>query len=283
MKKALITGCKGQLGRSLNSLLAGGGTELVNTDVDTLDICDGESVEALISREKPDVIINCAAHTAVDKCETDAENAERINAMGPKNLAASAERNGAAIVQVSTDYVFDGNAVRPYVEEDGPNPQSVYGRTKLSGERAVAAACGRHYIVRTAWLYGDGGNFVRTMLRLSEEKDEITVVNDQFGTPTSSMELARAILYIIDNGGYGIYHATCEGMASWCEFAREIMRLAGRDVKIIPVPTSEYKAVAAKRPMYSVLENKRLNSMGGYRMKEWHEALAEYMSHTSRG
>lgn len=279
MEKVLLTGAFGQLGRSLKSLLDGMGIEIISTDADTLDICDYNQVQDFISVNKPDTIINCAAYTAVDKCETDAANAERVNAKGPENLAIAAEREGADIVQVSTDYVFDGKAVKPYTEEDKPCPQSVYGRTKLAGEEAVIKNCSRHFIVRTAWLYGEGSNFVRTMLALADKKDSITVVNDQYGTPTSSLELARMILNIIPYRQYGIYHATCEGSTSWYEFACEIMKQAGKNVKILPVTTDEYQAGKniAARPAYSVLENKKLNSMGSYRMKEWKEALKEYM------
>lgn len=277
MKKVLITGCNGQLGRSVNLLLKDTDAEVINTDADTLDICDFNQVDRFITEQKPDTIINCAAHTAVDKCETDAENAERINALGPKNLAIAAEKAGAQIVQVSTDYVFSGDADRPYVEEDLTDPQSVYGITKLAGEKAVMENSSRYFIVRTAWLYGDGNNFVKTMLRLAEERESITVVSDQFGTPTSSLELARMILHIIPTGEYGVYHGTCEGSTSWYEFACEIMKQAGKDTKIIPVTSEEYKAAVAKRPMYSVLENRKLNSMGSYRMKEWKDALTEYM------
>lgn len=277
MKKLLITGCNGQLGRSLNQLLRDTDNVIVNTDVDTLDICDNSAVMEIVERERPDIIINCAAHTAVDKCETDRENAERINALGPKNLAQAAHKYGAEIVQVSTDYVFDGEGSRPYVESDTPNPQSVYGSTKLDGENAVKEETDRYYIIRTAWLYGQGKNFVETMLRLSDDREEITVVNDQYGSPTSSLELARMILHVIKSGEYGIYHGTCEGETSWCDFAKEIMRLGKRDTRIIPVTTEEYTAAVAKRPMYSVLENKKLNSMGDYRMKHWKDAIKEYM------
>ncbi|MCD7826827.1 MAG: dTDP-4-dehydrorhamnose reductase [Clostridiaceae bacterium] len=278
MKKVLITGCNGQLGRALNQLLDGQPVEIINTDVDTLDICDAKQVLTLVQKEMPDTIINCAAHTAVDKCETDQENARRINALGPKNLASAAKAVNAQIVQVSTDYVFDGKADKPYIEGDTPCPQSVYGSTKLEGERAVSAATDKYYIVRTAWLYGDGNNFVKTMLRLASERDTITVVKDQLGSPTSALELARMILHIVDSGEYGIYHGTCEGIASWYEFAKEIFRLAKSDVNLIPVTTDEYPATVAKRPAYSVLENQKLNAQGSYRMKEWKEALAEYMA-----
>lgn len=278
MKKVLITGCNGQLGRALNKLLSGQNIEIINTDVDTLDICDAAQVSELVKREQPDTIINCAAHTAVDKCETDQENAARINALGPRNLAAAAKETGAQIVQVSTDYVFDGNAKKPYVETDTPCPQSVYGSTKLDGEKAVMELTDKYYIVRTAWLYGEGNNFVKTMLRLAKERDTITVVNDQFGSPTSAMELGRMILHIVDSGDYGIYHATCEGITNWHDFAKTIFALAKSDVNLIPVTTAEYPASVAKRPAYSVLENAKLNSKGSYRMKQWEDALEEYMT-----
>lgn len=279
IKKVLITGCNGQLGRALFTLLKDTDVEMINTDADTLDICNSTQVNEFVDMHKPDTIINCAAHTAVNKCEVDADNAERINAYGPKNLAIAAERIGAQIVQVSTDYVFDGDTKTPYTEEAKTNPQSVYGRTKLAGELAVINNCSRYFIVRTAWLYGDGNNFVKTMLKLADERDTLTVVNDQYGTPTSALELARMILYIVPFGEYGIYHATCEGETNWYEFACEIIKQAGKKVKVIPVSTSEYKTEekSAKRPMYSVLENGKLNSMGSYRMKEWKEAFTEYM------
>lgn len=279
MEKVLITGGNGQLGRSLCSILKDVDTEVIATDADTLDIRDFKQTEEFVLKYKPDTIINCAAHTNVDKCETDAENAKRINEDGARNLAIAAGKTGAQIVQVSTDYVFDGNAKKPYTEDDRTNPQSVYGRTKLAGEKAVIENCDKYFIVRTAWLYGDGNNFVKTMLKLADKTDCITVVNDQYGTPTSSLELARMILYIIPSGQYGIYHGTCEGGTNWYEFACEIMKQAGKDVKVMPVTTEEYmkNKKAATRPAYSVLENKKLNSMGTYRMKEWRKALAEYM------
>lgn len=279
MEKVLITGGNGQLGRSLCSILKDVDTEVIATDTDTLDIRDFKQTEEFVLKYKPDTIINCAAHTNVDKCETDAENAKRINEDGARNLAIAAGKTGAQIVQVSTDYVFDGNAKKPYTEDDRTNPQSVYGRTKLAGEKAVIENCDKYFIVRTAWLYGDGNNFVKTMLKLADKTDCITVVNDQYGTPTSSLELARMILYIIPSGQYGIYHGTCEGGTNWYEFACEIMKQAGKDVKVMPVTTEEYmkNKKAATRPAYSVLENKKLNSMGTYRMKEWRKALAEYM------
>lgn len=276
MKTYLITGCNGQLGRALNELLADNREIIIkNTDVDTLDICDLEAVRAMTAAVKPDVIINCAAHTAVDRCETDRDNAYNINANGPKNLAIAAEENGASIVQVSTDYVFDGDSQKPYYEEDAVNPQSVYGATKLAGEQEAAKAASRYYIVRTAWLYGEGKNFVRTMLNLAKTNNRITVVDDQFGSPTTALELARAILYILENGDYGIYHATCEGMTSWYEFACRIFKEAGVEAEVVPVSSEEYKA-EAKRPQYSVLENAHLKKIN-YTMKNWEDALVEYL------
>ncbi len=278
MKKILITGGNGQLGRSLNKLLKYTDAEIISTNSTTLNICDEKQVDAFVKEHVPDIIINCAAHTAVDKCETDYDNAVRINAEGPANLARAAESIGAVMVHVSTDYVFDGDTDKAYVEEDKVNPQSVYGRTKLMGEENVIKYCSRYFIVRTAWLYGEGNNFVKTMLRLAESNDKITVVSDQFGTPTSSDELAEMILHIIPSGKYGIYHGTCEGQTSWYEFAKKIMKFAGKTTEIIPVTTEEYTKAVAKRPKYSVLENAKLNSMGEYRMKNWEDALEVYIN-----
>lgn len=278
MKKILITGCNGQLGRALNEIIDSTKITVFNTDVADLDICNYEMVKDYVLKHKPDTIINCAAHTAVDKCESDQENAYRINAIGPKNLAMASALVDAQIVQVSTDYVFDGTNTVPYVESDQPCPQSVYGSTKLEGEKAVINATQKHYIVRTAWLYGDGNNFVRTMLRLGKERSELTVVNDQFGTPTSALELARMIMHIANSHQYGIYHGTCEGMTSWYLFAKRIFEIANYDVHVIPVTTEEYPASIAKRPAYSVLENRTLNQQGTYRMKHWEDALVEYLT-----
>lgn len=277
MKKILITGCNGQLGRALNSLLKDTDYEIINTSSADLDIRNRDAVLTLVREKKPDTIINCAAHTAVDFCESDQENAMAINGNGPKYLAEAAKEIDAELVHVSTDYVFDGSATKPYIETDTTCPQSVYGSTKLAGEQNVMNTMDKYYIVRTAWLYGDGKNFVKTMLRLAETHDKITVVNDQFGSPTSALELARMILHILDTHNYGIYHGTCEGITNWYEFAKEIFTLAKSSITVLPVTTEEYPAAIAKRPAYSVLENKKLNDMGDYRMKHWKDALVEYM------
>ncbi len=277
MKKLLITGANGQLGRALNTLLQDDHSVLIkNTDVDTLDIGDFIQVKELVDEFKPDIIINCAAYTAVDDCESKEDKAFYINAKGPENLALAAEESGAKLVHISTDYVFDGYKTTPYIETDETNPQSVYGSTKLAGEKNVQKNCKRHFIIRTAWLYGDGKNFVRTMIRLASERDVIRVVENQYGTPTSALELARMILFLMDTQEYGIYHGTCEGDTNWYQFAIEIFKQANISVRVEPIRSEEYKA-AAKRPDYSILENNRLNSTTSYRMKNWKEALQEYM------
>ena len=211
MKKIIVTGCNGQLGRAINKELAGNAEiQFVNTDVAELDITNIDKVMELAREVKPYAIINCAAHTAVDACETDVDNAYRINAIGPRNLTIAATETGAKMIHVSTDYVFDGKGTRPYLEFDKTNPQGVYGATKLAGENMVKDFADKYFILRTAWLYGDGKNFVKTMLRLSESYDKVRVVNDQFGSPTSAKELAAAIAQLLFNENYGLFHATCE-------------------------------------------------------------------------
>lgn len=277
MKKILITGCNGQLGRALNEIYKGNSEyELVNTDVADLDITDVTKVLALTEQVKPYAIINCAAHTAVDLCETDGDNAYRINAIGPRNLSIAAERYGAKMVQVSTDYVFDGKGTRPYTEFDKTGPRGMYGATKLAGENFVKEFSSNHFIIRTAWLYGDGKNFVKTMLRLSETYDKVRVVRDQVGSPTSAKELAKMIAYLVPTDNYGLFHGTCEGVVSWADFAKEIFRLAGKKTEVEAITTEEFGA-AAPRPAYSVLDNYMLKLTTDYSFAPWEEAIAEYM------
>lgn len=282
MKKIIVTGCNGQLGRAIN-IQYQGSTEysLINTDVEELDITSVEDVLKFVEEVKPYAIINCAAYTAVDKCETDRENAYRINAIGPRNLAIAAEKYGAKLIHVSTDYVFAGDGERPYTEFDQVNPQSMYGVTKLAGENFVKEFSSRHFIVRTAWLYGDGKNFVKTMLRLSETNDEVNVVCDQVGSPTSTVELAKAIATLLPTENYGTFHGTCEGMCSWAEFTSEIFRLAGKSTKVNYITSEEYAAMfpaAAKRPAYSVLDNYMFKLTTGYEFADWKDAIKVYMS-----
>jgi dTDP-4-dehydrorhamnose reductase len=286
MQKVMITGASGQLGLALYRLLQDNSAyELLRTSafanegstIQALDIAEEQAVNEYIQAHKPDIILNCAAMTAVDLCETEQETAYRINALGPKYLAAAAEQIGAKLVHVSTDYVYDGMGNEPYTEELTPNPLSVYGRTKLEGEVFVRENCEKYFILRTAWVYGEGKNFVKTMLRLAEQNNTIRVVADQYGTPTSALELARVIIFLMNTESYGVYHATGEGSASWYEFAKTIFEETGKTVDLEPIPTSEYK-VAAKRPMYSVLDNKALRERHGYVMMDWRLAFKEYVS-----
>lgn len=287
MKKSiLITGANGQLGRALNAVLKeqlDSDTIILNTSRREptayspiiLDITNPLSVTNIVQDLRPDIIVNCVAHTAVDLCESEKEKAYEMNALGPKNLAVAAHAIDAKFIHISTDYVFDGEKKTPYTEEDETNPQTVYGQTKLEGERLVQNYCEKYFIIRTAWLYGTGMNFVNTMLRLAEDHTEVGVVRDQFGTPTSAQELAKAIVFLMNTENYGLYHGTCEGIATWYEFATEIFRLAGKAVKVKSLTTEEYPT-PAKRPKYSVLENKKLKELDYY-MKPWKEALQEYM------
>lgn len=277
MKKLLITGCNGQLGRALNQEYGDGQAELVNTDVEQLDITDLDAVMRFVREVKPDVIMNCGAMTAVDLCETEREKAYRINAVGPRNLSIAARETGAKIFQISTDYVFSGDAGKPYIETDTPNPQSVYGASKLAGEQFVREqAAGRYFIIRTAWLYGEGKNFVGTMLRLAQTNEKVRVVGDQVGTPTSAAQLAKMMHMLEPTDNYGLFHGTCEGSCSWADFAVEIFRQAGKDTKVEYITTEEFGA-AAKRPAYSILDNQMLRLTTDFRMADWQEALSVYM------
>lgn len=280
MRKILVTGCNGQLGRAVNKIYANDDAELINTDASDLDITSLDTVLSFVREKRPDVIINCAAHTAVDKCETEWDLAYKINAIGPRNLSIAAADTDAKLIHVSTDYVFSGAGDRPFTEFDETAPQSAYGRTKLEGERFVKAFAKKYFIIRTAWLYGDGKNFVKTMLRLSENNDTVSVVCDQFGSPTSADELARAIHYLEPTENYGLFHGTCEGSCSWADFTREIFRLAGKKTNVEYITSEQYAAKfpqAAKRPAYSVLENYMLKLTTDYMFKDWHDAIEEYM------
>ncbi len=287
MKKILVTGSNGQLGRALKKQFDEKGIEFVGVDIPEVDITDKDQVFSVIRETKPDAIINGAALTNVDGCEENLELAQRVNGEAPGYLAAAAKELDIPIVQVSTDYVFDGNGIvengkiRPYIESDPIDPQSAYGSTKAAGEKAVMDQTDKYFIIRTAWLYGDGHNFVRTMLNLAEKYPEITVVNDQKGTPTTAEDLATAILALLDTDAYGIYHGTGEGECVWSDFSEEIFKQAGKDTKVIPVSSEEYAAKAgrtiAKRPAYSVLENKALKDLGINVFRPWKEELTSYL------
>ena len=292
MRKILITGCNGQLGRALNTeyqkeIKAGGEIEFIWTDVaegegiTALDITDVDAVLALVRRTQPDVIINCAAHTNVDKCEEQWDLAYKINAIGARNLSIAASEADAKMVHVSTDYVFEGNGTSPYTEFDMPNPVSAYGKTKLEGENFVKAFAKKYFILRTAWLYGDGHNFVKTMLRLAKDHDEVSVVCDQKGSPTSAAELARMIHYLEQTENYGIFHATCEGDTNWAEFAETIFAKAKTGTRVKRVTSEEYAAMnpaSAKRPAYSILDNYMLRLTSDFEMADWRDALDVYLN-----
>lgn len=286
MKKILVTGCNGQLGRAIRKEYAGSDVEFVNTDVTegegvkALDITDVDAVLKMVEETKPEVIINCAAHTNVDACETQWDLAYKINAIGPRNLSIAASKAGAKMIHVSTDYVFKGNGTRPYTEFDEPNPVSAYGKTKLEGENFVKAFADKYFILRTAWLYGEGKNFVKTMLRLAETHDEVSVVSDQLGSPTSAVELAKMIHYLEPTENYGVFHATCEGDTNWAEFAEAIFKRAGKNTKVNHVTSEQYAKMnpaSANRPAYSILDNYMLRLTSDFRMADWQDALDVYM------
>ena len=277
MKKIIVTGCNGQLGRAVNEYYKNAADiSFVNTDVAELDITDIDAVMKLAREVNPYAIINCAAHTAVDACESQYERAFAINAIGARNLAIASRETGAKLVHISTDYVFDGKGTRPYVETDPTNPMGAYGSTKLAGEEFVKAFADRWFILRTAWLYGDGKNFAKTMLRLSETHDEVRVVGDQFGSPTSTVELTKAIDALLFTENYGLFHATCEGSCCWADFAKEVFRLAGKDTHVEAITTEEYGA-PAPRPAYSVLDNRMFRLTTDFSFADWHDAIAAYM------
>ena len=277
MRRILVTGCNGQLGRAINAEYADDDVEIINTDVAELDITDVEGVTAFVEEKKPDVIINCAAHTNVNACESQWDLAYKINAIGPRNLSIAAEKTGAKMVHVSTDYVFDGTATEPYTEFSAVAPLGAYGKTKLAGEEFVKQFSSRYFIIRTAWLYGEGKNFVKTMLSLGKEKGEVGVVADQIGSPTSAKELAKMIHVLEPTENYGVFHGTCEGYCSWADFAEKIFEYAGMDVKVNRLTTDQYPT-PAKRPAYSVLDNYMLRLTTGHEFANWEDALKEYLS-----
>lgn len=273
----LVTGANGQLGNCLRELAPTVAHRFVFTDVAELDITNAEAVGEIMEREHPDFVINCAAYTAVDKAETDLESATRLNATAVAILAAASQKIGAGIVHISTDYVFKGDCPEPRTENDPTEPQSVYGTTKLQGER-FAAQNPKHIIIRTSWLYSVyGNNFVKTMRRLGAEKPAINVVADQWGSPTSANDLAKAILTAIEHPKYGIYHFSNEGITNWAIFAEEIMLLSGLDCQVNHITTAEYPT-AAKRPEYSIMSKKKFTDTFGVRIPEWEHALEEVIN-----
>ncbi len=279
--KILITGANGMLAKSVRKRLEG--NELICTDVEDLDITNEEAVLKYVTEVKPEYIINCAAYTAVDKAETAGEIVEKINADGPRNLAKAAKENESVLVHVSTDYVFGGDLdiEKDYKEDDSKKPVTAYGITKLHGEEAIEENTEKYYIFRTAWLYGDGNNFVRTMLKLGETKDELNVVSDQHGSPTYAEDLANFIGEAIEKKiPYGVYNATNEGYTTWYDFTKAIFEYAGITCKVNPVTTEEYiemmKITQAKRPKNSQMSKEKLKAQG-IKVPEWEDALKRYL------
>ncbi|MBQ6884992.1 MAG: dTDP-4-dehydrorhamnose reductase [Clostridia bacterium] len=292
--KIMITGCHGQLGNELQSILKTGKSEIgaapsgvidaeiLPVDIDTLDISNMATVNNYILANKPDVIINCAAMTNVDGCESDYETAFKVNALGVKNLAVCAEKIGAKLIHVSTDYVFAGNGTKPYCEWDKVDPQSVYGASKALGEKYALSFCKKSFVVRTSWLYGYiGKNFVKTVRRVIKANGGIGVVCDQRGNPTNANDLAHHLLKLAVTEEYGIYHCTGEGECSWYDFAVKIAEYSGLGDTVTPCTTEEYNAkfnVPTKRPEYSSLRNLALECTVGNEMRDWEIALKEYIS-----
>lgn len=294
--KIMITGCRGQLGTELQTQLRDERCELgplperlrnttvIPVDIDELDITDREATIAYIRRHQPDTVINCAAFTNVNGCETNRDAAYRVNALGPRNLALACDKVNARLIHVSTDYVFSGapNGGIPLDECALPAPVSAYGATKLLGEQYVRDFCRRHFIVRTAWLYGyNGKNFVKTMVNLAKTHDTITVVNDQLGNPTNAVDLAYHLLKLAVSHDYGTYHCTCNGVCSWYDFAAEIIRLSGLPCTVKPCTSAEYAAThpeSANRPAWSALDNRALRCSVGDQMRDWKDAIQAFFN-----
>lgn len=276
MTRILITGANGQLGNALRLELAGDpNIDAVYTDVEDLDITNAEAVENFLRDNAIEMMVNCAAYTAVDRAESDELRAAAINTEAVGIIGQAAGRLGIRVIHISTDYVFSGESYRPYEEKDEPFPQSIYGRTKLEGEGLLTSFCKDAVIIRTAWLYSEfGNNFVKTMLRLAGEREELGVVSDQIGTPTYAGDLAAAIHAVIrsDEWKPGIYHFTDEGVASWYDFAKSIFEIAGKDIRVKPLLTSEYPT-AARRPMYSVLSKNKIKRTYNIEIPYWRESL----------
>ena len=274
----LITGCNGQLGNEMQLLeQVHAEHRYFNTDVAELDITDSAAIERFVTENAIDGIVNCAAYTAVDKAEENQDFCRVLNADAPGHLAAAIEKRGGWMIQVSTDYVFDGTNHKPYVETDPVCPNSTYGRTKLAGEQAVMTSCSRSMVIRTAWLYSTfGNNFVKTMIRLGKEKQELGVIFDQIGTPTYARDLAVAIFAAISKGVVpGIYHFSNEGVISWYDFTKAIHRIAGISTcHVRPLHTEEYPTPAA-RPHYSVLDKTKIKQTFGIEIPYWEESLKE--------
>ncbi|MDO3642702.1 dTDP-4-dehydrorhamnose reductase [Mucilaginibacter sp. L3T2-6] len=276
MKNILVFGASGQLGQCIKNVAAEKNITPFFPDESEANILDTDALKRLFEQHRPGWIINCAAYTAVDKAEEEAEIAEKVNKTGAKNLAVLCKEYNAVLIHISTDFVFKGDISRPLKETDAASPISVYGQTKLDGELAVAAALDKHFIIRTGWLYSEyANNFVKTMLRLGSERSELKIIADQVGTPTYAIDLAGFILNIIENNSdaYGTYHYSNEGVTSWFDFARAVFDISGIKVKAIPIRTDEY-ITKASRPAYSVMDKSKAKQTFGIEIPYWRDSLA---------
>jgi dTDP-4-dehydrorhamnose reductase len=281
----LVTGANGQLGQSIQSIADNHPKiEFVFCDSDKLDITDYDNVNAVFNEFVPKYCINTAAYTAVDKAETEPERAYAINVLGAQNLAKICKINNTVLVHVSTDFVFDGNKTTPYTELNIPNPTGVYGQTKLDGEDAIRELWEKHFIIRTSWVYSQfGNNFMKTMLRLATERDSLSVVNDQVGTPTNAVDLAEVLIKIINSchaehvsaTNYGIYNFSNEGQCSWYDFAKKIFEVNNININLQPIPTASYPT-PAQRPAFSVLDKSKIKSVFGVEIKNWDKSLTKF-------
>jgi dTDP-4-dehydrorhamnose reductase len=275
--KVLVTGVKGQLGYDVVRELTKRGIEAVGTDINDMDITDAESVQKVIKQASPDAVIHCAAYTAVDAAEENEAVCRKINVDGTQNIANVCKELDIKMIYISTDYVFNGQGERPWEPDDVKGPQSVYGQTKYEGELTVQNTLEKYFIVRIAWVFGiNGKNFVKTMLKLSENHDRITVVNDQFGSPTYTYDLSRLLVDMVLTDKYGVYHATNEGICSWYEFACAIFKEAGINIEVVPVSTAEYGAKAT-RPYNSRMSKEKLTENGFEKLPSWQDALKRYL------
>ena len=276
--KVLVTGVKGQLGYDVVKELEKRGLEAFGVDIEEMDITDADSVSKVITQANPDAVIHCAAYTAVDAAEDNEEVCRKVNIDGTQNIANICKELDIKMIYISTDYVFDGEGTRPWEPEDERNPVSVYGQTKYEGELAVQNTLDKYFIVRIAWVFGiNGKNFVKTMLKLAETRDTLTVVNDQYGSPTYTYDLAKLLVDMIQTEKYGIYHATNEGICTWHEFACAIFKTAGIKMNVLPVSSAEY-AAKAKRPCNSRMSKEKLVEKGFEKLPSWQDALERYIA-----
>lgn len=276
--RVLVTGVKGQLGHDIVNECAKRGIEAVGVDIEEMDITDPASVDKVITEANVDAVIHCAAWTAVDAAEDNADKCRLVNAYGTENIAKVCKKLDIKMTYISTDYVFDGQGTRPWEPDDERNPLNVYGQTKYEGEVAVTDNLSKFFIVRIAWVFGvNGNNFIKTMLRLGKERGAVSVVNDQVGSPTYTYDLSVLLVDMIQTDKYGFYHATNEGLCSWYEFACEIFKQAGMDdVKVTPVDSTAFPA-KAKRPMNSRMSKDKLEANGFNRLPSWQDALGRYL------